>query len=517
MRQQTRLIINVLSNYGSFLIYGIVNFFLVGYLARVLGKDVFGLAMLVLSFTMITELLGIGVSLALTKYLAANLVQKNTEKFHRLVNTSLIWFFICSIVGAIICVFLSLIINRISNIPPELHGYARNAMLLMAIKVFVCFPFNTFQGILWAYQRYDLTNLAKSVGIILRALLLLFWFKTISISITGLIWVTIISMLIERLMWFHSSYLTAEQITIHPKYISKQVLWLLLSFGGYVLVIQVSNLIGYEAVKWIVSAEMPVMEVGIYSLIATIAMFAGSTVYSLASVLMPAASNMHAQNQHDKKIMLAVLSTKYATILAGMFCIVPLFLLEPFLTLWVGKTYPSDVMPRIAIAAAILLCGQYIISFTTCLFQMTTGIGKVFFLAMVTLCWSIGGLAVVWGSLHWFSGTVVTVSIIISIARIVGAVVNLVYGIKVINIPAYSFIKDSLVKPTIVSGIICVIGYVLTQIMDVYIVPEFLLSCIILVTLYLIGNWVSVLSSWEKKAILSKMLYVFKKSAIKPS
>lgn len=510
MRQRTRLIINVLSNYGAFAVYGAVNLFLAGYLARVFGKDLFGVAMLVQSFTMITEILGWGVCLALTKHIAADTGKKDLARFHGLVNTSLVWLLGCSVIGAVVCVILSAFINKISNMPPELVGQARFAMLQMGLRVMVCFPFNTFQSILWAYQRYDLTNLARTIGILLRAALVVVWFKFVSAGLAELINITILTILLERLIWVYGSYKITEELKFRWQYVSRKMLWMLFSFGGFVLVIQVSNLLGYEAVKWIVSIEMPIMEVGAYGLIATLAMFAGTMVSSISNVLMPTASSLHARNLHDKSILLAGLSTKYALIVASVFCLVPLFLLEPFMTLWLGNTYPIGYMPKIALAAAILLSGQYIMSFTSCLFQMTTGMGKVAFLAAVTLCWAVGGIACVWIYLHWFNGSIIGVALIIAIARVIGAMVNLIYGIKTVGIKAKGFIIDSLARPTIVSLVVCSAGAGLMKVMNLVRPAEFAAAVIILGALYVAGTWAITLSTVEKNEIVSKLLFLKK-------
>ena len=510
MRQRTRLIINVLSNYGAFAVYGAVNFFLAGYFARVFGKDLFGIAMLVMSFTIITEFLGRGICQALTKHIAADTGKRDIARFHGLVNTSLVWLLACSVVGAAVCVALSAHIHKISNMPSELVGQARIAMLLMALKVLVCFPLNTFQSILWSYQRYDLTNIARTIAIVLRAVLVVVWFEFVSAGLPQLICITIFTTLLEQMAWIYCSYKITKELKFRLRYVSMKMFRLLFSFGGFIFVIVLSNLLGYEAIKWMVNLEMPVREVGAYCLIATLAMFAGTMVRSIANVLMPTASSLHANNMHDKKILLAGLSTKYAMVVAGVFCLVPLFLLEPLLTLWVGKTYSSDYLSRVAFAGMILLTGQYIMDSSACCTQMLTGMGKVAFLSIVNLCWAIIGVACVWAYLHWFNSSIIGVSFIITVARIIGSFVKLAYGIKVIGIGVKEFFINSLVKPTIVCLAVCSAGYGLVKVINVYKIPEFLIAVMMLGIVYVIGTWLVTFSVEEKKEIISRLANIRK-------
>lgn len=505
MRQRTRLIINVLSNYGAFAVYGAVNFFLAGYLARVFGKDLFGIAMLVMSFTIITEFLGRGICQALTKHIAADTENKDIARFHGLVNTSFIWLLACSVIGAAICVVLSAFIHKISNMPSELVGQARVAMLFIGLKILVCFPLNTFQSILWSYQRYDLTNLARTIATVLRAALVVVLFEFVSAGLPQLICITIFTKLIEQIIWIYSSYKITEELKFHLRYVSMKMFRLLFSFGGFIFVIVLSNLLGYEAIKWMVNLEMPVREVGAYSLISALAMFAGTMVRSIANVLMPTASSLHAKNMHDKKILLTGLSTKYAMVVAGMFCLVPLFLLEPFMTLWVGKTYSSDYLSKVALAGMILLTGQYIMDSSACSTQMATGMGKVACLSMANLCWAVIGLTCVWVYLHWFNSSIIGVSLIITTARITGALVKLIYGIKVIGIAAKGFFINSLIKPTIVCLAVCSAGYGLAKVINVYKIPKFILVVMILGILYITSTWFVTFATEERKGIISKL------------
>jgi O-antigen/teichoic acid export membrane protein len=510
MRQSTRLIINVSSNYFAFAVYGAVNFFLAGYLARVFGKDLFGIAMLVTSFTIITEFLGRGICQALTKHIAADTQKKDTARFHGLVNTSFVWLLACSVVGAVICVILSVFIDKISNIPPELIGQAKIGMLLVGLKVLVCFPLNTFQSILWSHQRYDLTNLARTIAIILRAVLVVVWFEFVAAGLTQLICITIFTTLLEEAIWIYYSYKITEELIFRLQYVSIKMFRLLFSFGGFIFIIVLSNLLGFEAIKWMMNLEMPVREVGAYGLIATLAMFAGNMVRSIANVLMPTASNLHARNMHDKNIKLAGLSTKYALVVAGLFFLVPLFLLEPFLTLWVGNTYSSDYLSKVAIAGIILLIGQYIMDSSACSTQMATGMGKVAFLSMTNLCWAVIGLTCVWIYLHWFNSSIIGVSLIITIARITGAIVKLIYGIKVIGIAAKGFIIDSLIKPTILCFAVCSAGYGLAKAINVYKIPEFIIAVMILGILYVCGTWLITFATEERQGVIHRLIEIRK-------
>jgi O-antigen/teichoic acid export membrane protein len=280
------------------------------------------------------------------------------------------------------------------------------------------------------------------------------------------------------------------------------------------LVIQVANLMGYEAVKWVVGAELSLTDVGGYTLIATVVAFAGSMSRSVANVLTPAASRLHSLERHKAKVQLALHSTKYAMIVASALCIMPLLLFKPFLSLWVGATYSKDYLDHLALAGIILLLGQWFIGTAICLLQILTGVGKVKFPAAVILSWAVGGLVVVWAYLHWVNASLMAVVIGITVARVIGSMVQLLYGMQILKLNSMRFVLKAILLPGGVGLAVCGIGGLLMNYLDVYQVSEFILAVIILIFLYLLGTWIISFSPGEREMVISQLCSIGNKSNI---
>ncbi len=498
MRQRKRLIINVLSNYTAFGVYGVVNIFLVGYVIRIIGKDAFGIVALVMSLIAVTELLGRGVGKALTKYVAGEASKGELERVRCFVNTTLVWLFGCGVIGAVICIILAGYIDRIAQIPEELVPDARGAMWLMGLRVFLCFPFNTFQSLLWGYQRYDLTNLARIVTVLLRAALVIAWFELVSAGVVELVAITIVSLLVERVLWVMFALRIAPKMQFAYRLVSLTTLGTLVGFGGLMLIIDVANMIGYEVVKWVVAIKLPVRDVGAFAVIGTLAAFAGTMARSIAQVLVPAASRFDALSQHEMNDRLGRASTKYATIVGAGLCIAPLPLLRPFLTHWVGDAYTPEYLRQLAWAGTTLLLGQWFVGCAVCLLQMLTGVGRVAFPATVTLCWSVGGVTLVWVALHWAHASILGVSVLIATARAIGSVVHFVYGARVLRCETRDLVVGSVVRPLLAGVLACAGAYLLAGYLDVYRVTGFVGAALALAVLFTLAVWGLALSSGER-------------------
>ncbi len=504
-QQRHRLIVNVLSNYGTLVLYSVAHFILVGYIVRKLGSEAFGLVMLLISLTSMTELLGRGVSYALTKHLSEAITKKESHLSNEYINTSLAWFLFCALLGGSICVVLANYIGRFFEIPEELISDTRLALWLIGLRVVLCFPLNTFQGVLFAYQRYDLANLSKSVSIIFRFVGVILFFEFVSSGIVPLIVITIISLLLERVLWAWFSKSVAEDLHIKASLVSRRAIFALLSFGGFIVVIYTANIVGYEAVKWVIGSKLSVIDVGGYSLLAYLAVAGDGLVKSISTVLMPVASKYNALERHDTNVRLILLSTKYVMVVSSGLFLMPLLLLRPFLTLWVSDKYEPEYISLLAQAGIIVFLGQWFITMTACMLQILNGTGRVRVPALVTLSWAVGGVVSVWAYLHWGGNSLFVAVVVIMIARIIGAAAHMIYGLSVLKIRPGKMFIGSVLRPACAGVAVCVISRFLLSYFDVYKLATFVLVVIPLVITYFLLVWILVLTKSERTGTMNNV------------
>ncbi len=497
-QQHRRLVVNVLSNYGTLGLYNATHFVLVGYIMRRLGKDALGVITLALSLTVIMELLGRAVSYSLTKHVSAEMVRKEDNQANAFINASLAWFLLCAGAGGLACGFVAMHIERLCNIPPALVRDARWAMWLIALRVLVCFPFNTFQGILFAYQRYDLANLAKSATVILHFVAVIAYFEWVSAGVVSFVMITTAALVVERLLWLWFSRTIAVDMRIDFSLISRRAMIELFCFGGFVMVIYVANLLGYEATKWVIGLELTVADVGGYGLIAALAVAGGVLVRSISTVLMPVASKYYAMQAHETNSRLTLLATKYAMIVSGALFLMPLLLLKPLLTLWVGDEYAPGYLDMLARAGIILFLGEWSVTTVVCILQILSGIGRVRFPALVTLAWALSSLMGVWAYLHWWKGSLLGAVVVITTTRCLSAVLYMVHGLKVLNIRPGAMFAGSILRPTAAGLACCAAGYGLVCALNVYRPLSFLLATAVLTCMYGALVWAFVLSGNER-------------------
>ncbi|OHB59874.1 MAG: hypothetical protein A2173_11980 [Planctomycetes bacterium RBG_13_44_8b] len=506
LRQRYQLIVNVLSNYVAIAIFGIVNFVIVGYVVRKLGSENFGLISLLLSLIIITDILGKGISQALIKHASGAISNSDNLEVNQLANACLVWLFTCGLIGCVILTSIGFYIDRLFEIPPDLVRTARLGMILIAfLRVLLCFPLDVYTGLLCAHQRYDLVNIVRSVAIVFRMLAIILYFEFVSPSIIAMIIISVASALFERLLYITFALRVHKGIRFGLSFLDRSHLYVLISFGGMMLVIHIANLIGYESLKWIIGFELNLVDVGGYTLIAALVMFAGMLVRTISEVLAPVASRYDALKRPDKNKELSFVSTKYTMIIASGLCIMPVFLLNPFLRLWAGDGYSSEYLDHLAINCAVLMLGQWFISAAVCILQMLTGLGKIRFPAVVTLLWAIGGVAAVWAYLHWVNNTLFAVVVGITIARVIGSLAHLIYGIYVLGLSPINFIAKSIFKPALVGLAMCLLSSFFALYINLNKVENFVLAGAILASGYALATWAFVLGAEERSGIIERI------------
>ncbi|MCK5219929.1 hypothetical protein KAR10_10405, partial [bacterium] len=321
--------------------------------------------------------------------------------------------------------------------------------------------------------------------------------------------ITIISLIVERLLWLLFTIFVAEEMSFKFSFVSRRAFFALFGFGGLILVNNVANIVGYEAVKWVIGMELSVMDVGAYSLIAILAAMAATLSRSISSVLMPVASKYNALQQHDTNVLLALLATKYAVIISSSLCLMPLLLIEPMLSLWVGEKYPSEYISALAQSGMLLLFGQWFVTTIVCMLQMLHGVGKVWVPAIIAMSWALGGLGGVWVYLHWGQSSLFGAVTVITIARVIGAVLHMVYGLNILKIPTRRMLLGSIMRPGSAAVIACAMSYLLVQSFDVYELPSFVAAVIVLVAGYALLVWFMVLSGDERVIITDNIRSIF--------
>lgn len=446
MRQRTTIIVNLLTNQGSVVIDTLINLFILGFLTQNMSESGFGLVVIALSLPAVFELLGASLNKGTVRNMAVANEQNNRPLTGGLVATSLLLYTGLGLLCGLAALWLSLDITRFFAIPDVYQNDAEWSFGVVAIGVVVCFPLNVFRGALFAAQKHYMVNLCRSTPILLRGIAIPTAFWLWGPSVTSVIAITFGCRFLERLSWYVAYRISYRGIRTRLQGMGKVALKMLLGFSVLAVMIDVGNIMGYEAYKYLIGAKMSLADAGVYGLYAALVAYSGTMARTAADVLMPVASKYTERGDAQTTHEVLLQGTKMTVLLNLLFCVACLPLIRPLLSLWAGET-----MAEPWLIAALLLTGQNFVGYGTCAGVLLAGAGRQTYLAITTMaCFSVG-LAVAYSLTLSGPVSLMAIAWTIVISRSLNGVLRLEYATRHLSSRPWQVISRGIFLPTLVA------------------------------------------------------------------
>src|SRR3972149_10275582 len=132
MLSKSQIIKNVFSNWGAFIINGLINLSLIPFVLKHLGDAGFGVWVLTNVFTGYLGLLDLGIRSSVIRYVSKYRAVGDYHSLNQTVSTSLAVFSAIGAFTLILTVILSFLFNSIFKIPTEFQSQASWVVLLVA-------------------------------------------------------------------------------------------------------------------------------------------------------------------------------------------------------------------------------------------------------------------------------------------------------------------------------------------------------------------------------------------------
>ncbi|OAT31377.1 membrane protein [Buttiauxella brennerae ATCC 51605] len=392
------LIKNSVWNLGGYIIPTIIAIPALGYLARTLGIELFGIYTLAIAIVGYAGIFDVGLTRAIVREIA--LYRDDAEERKKIISTTTIFIAIFSSLG-VVAIFL-LIPNIVTLLKISLsHVEEVETSLRILVFSIPLFLLNqVWMSILEGDERFFIVNIQRSIGssIIagLPALCVLLQNGLVS-AITGLVIGRIASVMI--------AYMVVRKEIIGSKFqFNMMTFKRLIFFGGW---ITVSNIISPVMVyfdRFVISSILGAKLVGFYTAPSEAVSRLGLLPGALSRAVFPRLSNIT-----DKKDFNRQVKFSYALMISGCLPIVLIGILfsEKILNLWLGVEYAAHS----AIILNILLIGFFFNSIAQIPFTIIQSVGKakitallhcfeiIPYLVMLYLCvsnYGIMGAAYAW-------------------------------------------------------------------------------------------------------------------------
>jgi O-antigen/teichoic acid export membrane protein len=348
-----RVIVNTLTNYISkFFTLG-AWFFLTPFMLRVLGPSDYALWVLAGSVVGYGSLLDLGISPAVTKYVAQYQARGEVENARGLVATALWLYVALGGLAILLSAVVAPIFPRLFEITDAQRVTASWLVLLSGIGLGVALPAATTMAVLRGLQRFDLVNLIGIVGMSVYAL------ATVAVLLLGggLIGLAAISIPITLIMQVPAIwmvYRTAPQLHFGLARPNPKQARTVFSFSATLVVTNLAGQVQSKTDEIVIGAFLPVASVTPYAIAHRLADLPQVLTDQFLKVLMPLASQLDAAGERDQLRRLYLTSTRLTMALCTPLICGLLVLSGPFLAIWVGPDYASAA-PLVGVLALACL------------------------------------------------------------------------------------------------------------------------------------------------------------------
>lgn len=496
-----KIISNTIANYLLKAIQLFLNLLAIPILINNLGEEGFGIVLFASIVVGYFNILELGITDGVTKYVSQYLESKEYNKVQSIINTSLIFF-----IGIGFLVSLTLItwvlLDGVSwlNLDPDLSVNSERIFLFASVIALISWPQLLLKGIFKGIQDFVTLNILLGIGRIISVIS----------AILAVIYTNWEIEYVFLLFNLDKILLTLIQFKILKKKLpfwkfsifdfNKDTFRFIFSFSGWIMLGQVAVLLEYQSDQIVILSFLSASFLATYAVVFYLFRMIQQISGLAGSAVMPAISQINeSSNSSDIKKIIFV-GVKMHNLFFAPITLMLFFIAEPFIKLWVGVKY-LDYLWLIKLSI---------------IFQLVWQSGAIFGQIYLGLGYSKkpGIIAIIVGVLN-----VTTSIILVNYIGMSGVILGTIL-VGVVSVPIATFwmlkdveisFKDFFIKIIVRTQFPLIIGALLFFVIIDWInkidtwFMLVLISLVMLTYLYLVG-YIFVLNEKEKQMFKSKII-----------
>jgi O-antigen/teichoic acid export membrane protein len=335
LTQATR---NVLANWLTYLVSGVVSFFLSPFIVRHLGNSAYGLWVLLVSLTGYLGFLDLGIRGAVTRYVAKFHTEGKHEESSYTISSASGLFVTAGLLAVLASFLFALLAVPHFQIPPVYLRAAQVVVLITGLNIAISLVSGVFGGVLVGLQRFDLTNSIAVAGTAFRAVAIVLALKNglglvtlASIQLAGTIGELVVGMVLTRRLYPQANVTVGNLRRLHVS--------MIFSFGFFAFLLHLSNYLIYYTDALVIGSFLPVSMVTFFSIGSNLTIYARDLVGGFSRTMTPLASKL--------QVEAGLAGVQQTTLKGARLCALtmwPIFMTfiirgRTFIGLWMGPSY----------------------------------------------------------------------------------------------------------------------------------------------------------------------------------
>jgi len=335
---RAKLTRNTAATYGSTFLQMAIGFLLTPFLLHKLGNTYYGIWELIGSVIGYFLLLDLGLSAALSKYVAEYHAQHRDSELSMLCGTVFAVYLVLGVIAFVLVLVFSPWFAQVFHIPPQDVKIATWVFVLSGFEFFILLPTSLFNAILVGYQRIDQLAFAGSLALLidtgLTVLVLSLGFSLVAVAIVSI--TTTINLALLRLFFIKRS---APDLRFSPFLFHKEVARSIFGYSIAVFGVQLASMVLFRSDNVILGLFYPVSIIATYAVTIKLANILRQLSFPLGTALFPAYAEMHGIKDEARLRRLFLEGTKGMNLMGIMISVFIIIAGIDVLVLWVGPEY----------------------------------------------------------------------------------------------------------------------------------------------------------------------------------
>jgi len=333
-----RVLLSTAINFvGIFITFG-TWFILTPFILNRLGTSHYGLWILVGSVVAYGSLLDLGVGGTVIKYIAEHHAKGDIASERNLIATALCLYSILGLAVVALSAAIASVFPSLFNVPPDERATATRLVLIMGVGIGISIPCLTPIAVLKGLQRFDLCGILTVTGTLLTAAGIV----VVLLLGGGVLAIAAVSIFVTLAMQAPSIWLInriVPELRFGWRGASRRLVRTVLSFSSPFFVMDVSARLQTKTDEVVIGAFLPFSFITPYSLARRLSEVAQGVTYQFMKVLLPLASELHAENDRARLKSLYITGTRLTLAFFLPVGSTLVILARPILTVWVGAAY----------------------------------------------------------------------------------------------------------------------------------------------------------------------------------
>lgn len=439
---------NALWNWTGMATHMVVGFLIAPFLVHNLGDSTYGLWIVIASLTSYFGVLDLGIGGSVGRNVAFFRARNDHAGVNGILSTACAW--LCCVaalsmlatLGALVLFFV------VIDVQPDQENAARYALLLVGLNFALALPLQSFDGILWAYQRFDLQNGVDIPTVLLRAGLT-YWLIGAGHGLVALALITLLTSLAGLLAKVALALRLDPGLRVRISFINRASATALFGYGVWYFLFSLIKTLAPQVILTIVGSRLlGTALVTPFTVAMRLIGYANQFLIAGTGVLTPVATALHARDDQDRQRDLLLTGGRACLALALLFASIFVFLGQPLIRLWMGPALAEIAYPLLLIVTAgqILPMSQHIT------YSIILGKGRLHILAASTLLeMTVSAAAALLLASQGHGLTGVCLAVAIPAALCSGAS-PLVYACRTLGVPLATYVVRALLPPLVMAA-----------------------------------------------------------------